>query len=149
MQINFKYNTKCPVCGDKLVVIDNYNYITMICPSCHTTVFEEFNHNVHVIKNGIMADGYNSSLDIFYKQLIAHSIYANSLSSDDFEEFWSEKLLIGILHNEDILANGIYDYFINKIKNFKLKQSCIYFDGYEQYLEMSKKDADNFKKYYE
>lgn len=81
--VDFSFNNVnvCPICGEKLVVIDNMNYVTMICPKCHSTVFEELDHSIHVIKNGIMDDGYNSSLDIFYKQLISYSLYTKFLSS--------------------------------------------------------------------
>lgn len=43
---------KCPVCGKKLVMIDNLNYFTLICKKCHTTVFEKFDGTVHKIKYG-------------------------------------------------------------------------------------------------
>lgn len=148
IEIDFKHSTKCPVCKYKLVVIDNYNYITMICPKCHSTVFEEFNHVVHIVKNGIMEDGYDVSLDIFYKQLLTHAMYANTLQRDDFEEYWNRIKWIGVIGNEDILSDGIYDYFINKIENFKMKQPCIYFNGYEKYLEASKSEAEKFQEMY-
>jgi len=148
IKIDFKHTTKCPICGKTLVIIDNYNYMTMICPKCHTTVFEEFNHTKHVIKNGIMEDGYNVSLDIFYKQFIAYSMYANSLSKMGFKNFWNEKAMIGVINNEDIMADGIYNYFIDKINNFKIKQPCMYFKGYELYLEMAKTDGEKFKNKY-
>lgn len=148
MNLNFNHVTKCPVCGEELVVIDNMNYMTMICPKCHSTVFEELDNTVHVVKNGIMKDGYNASLDIFYKQFISYSIYAKSLSSFERNKFWTEKRFIGMLNNEDIMADGIYDYFVDMIKNFKMRQPCIYFDGYEKYLEMSKSEAEKFKEFY-
>jgi ribosomal protein S27AE len=148
MEMNFKHTTKCPVCGEELVVIDNMNYMTMICPKCHSTVFQEFNKTIHVIKNGIMNDGYDASLDIFYKQFIAYSIFTRTLSKSDYEEFWMGKKMVGMLDNEDIMAEGIYNYFVDKIQNFKMKQPCIYFDGYEKYLEMSKPEAEKFKKSY-
>lgn len=148
MKKKFKQIIICPVCGEQLVVIDDMNYITMICPDCHSTIFEEFNNTVHIIKNGIMKDGYNASLDIFYKQFIVYSMYTKSLSSFEREEFWMEKKFLGIVNNEDIMADGIYDYFIEMVKNFKMRQPCIYFDGYEKYLEMSKTEAENFKERY-
>lgn len=111
IEMNFKHITKCPICGEELVLIDNYNYITMICPECHSTVFEEFDHTKHVIKNGIMKDGYNASMDIFYKQFITYSLYAKTLSDGEYEDFWQEKQLFGLIGNEDIFADGIYDYF--------------------------------------
>jgi ribosomal protein S27AE len=148
MDFNFNHVTKCPVCGEELVVIDNMNYITMICPKCHSTVFEELDNTIHVIENGIMKDGYNASLDIFYKQLIAYSLYAKFLSAYQRKKFWSELKTTGIIANEDILANGIYDYFINMTKGFKMRKPCIYFDGYEKYLQMSKPEADRFKEQY-
>ena len=147
-QIKFKQVIKCPICGNELVVIDDFNYITMICPKCHSTVFEEYDNTIHTIKNGIMKDGYNASLDIFYKQLIAYSLHANSLSEHEFKMFWNEKQIRGVLNNEDILADGIYDYFADKIDGFKMKQPCIYFKGYEKYLEMSKSNAEDFKNTY-
>lgn len=148
IEINLDFNTVCPVCGEELVVIDNYNYATMICPICHSAVFEEFNHKIHVIKNGIMEDGYNASMDIFYKQFITYSLYARSLTKQEYNEFWREKKLDGIINNEDIFADGIYDYFVDKMKSFKMKQPCIYFNGYEKYLRMSEVDAEEFKKKY-
>lgn len=146
IEINYEQNTKCPVCGKELVVIDNYNYVTMICTSCKSTVFEELDNTRHIIKNGIMEDGYNSSLDIFYKQFITYSLYARSLSKSDYAAFWQEKKMIGLLGNEDIFADGIYDYFVDKIEGFKMKQPCIYFNGYEKYLKISTTDANEFKK---
>lgn len=147
VDFNFRHITVCPICGEELVVIDNFNYITMICPECHSTVFEELDNNIHVIKNGIMEDGYDASMDIFYKQLVAYSIYAKSLNRQEYEEFWNEKRLIGLM-GEDILADGIYDYFVDKIKNFSMRQPCIYFKGYKKYLEMSKSESEDFKKKY-
>jgi len=147
VDFNFKHVTVCPICGEDLVVIDNFNYITMICPKCHSTVFEELDNTVHVIKNGIIKDGYDASMDIFYKQFIAYSLYAKTLSRREYEEFWNEKKFIGFM-GEDILADGIYDYFVDKVKNFKMRQPCIYFKGYEKYLEMSKQETENFKNKY-
>lgn len=146
IELNIKYNTTCPVCGEELVIIDNY--ITMICPKCHSTVFKELNNVTHTIKNGIMEDGYDASLDIVYKQFITYSLYAKSLTKNQYEEFWLEKKMLGLFSNEDIFAEGIYNYYVDKIKDFKMRQPCIYFDGYEKYLEMSKPDANNFKKKY-
>ena len=52
--------TICPICGHKLIKIDDMNYVTSICPDCHTTVFDEEDGNRHVIKHGISKkDGYN------------------------------------------------------------------------------------------
>ena len=147
VNFNFSHVTVCPICGEKLVVIDNFNYMTMICPKCHSTVFEELDNNIHVIKNGIMEDGYDASMDIFYKQIVAYSIYAKSLSRREYEEFWNEKKFIGLM-GEDILADGIYDYFVDKVKDFKMKRPCIYFKGYEKYLKMSEPEAEAFKKQY-
>lgn len=148
IEMNFKHVTKCPICKKELVLIDNYNYLTLICPKCHSTVFEELDHTKHIIKNGVMDDGYNASMDIFYKQFITYSLYAKSLPKYEYEEFWTEKKMIGLLENEDIFADGIYDYFVDKIHDFKMKQPCIYFKGYEKYLEMAKGDSDIFKKNY-
>ncbi|MDF2950580.1 MAG: hypothetical protein K0S18_163 [Anaerocolumna sp.] len=148
MKKNFKRITKCPICEDELVLIDDMNYLTMICPNCHSTVFEELDNTVHVIENGIMEDGYNASLDIFYKQLTAYSIYVKNLHPVLQKQFWEEKQFVGIFENEDILAGGIYDYFIDKIKGFKMRQPCIYFEGYKKYLEMSEPIANEFYKRY-
>lgn len=147
VDFNFKHVTKCPVCGEELVVIDNFNYMTMICPNCHSTVFEELDNTVHVIKNGIMKDGYDASMDIFYKQFIAYSLYAKTLSKKGYEKFWNDKKIVGLM-GEDILADGIYDHFVDRIKNFKMRQLCIYFKGYERYLKMSEPEAETFKKKY-
>jgi transcription elongation factor Elf1 len=148
MKKKFKQIIKCPVCGEDLVVIDDMNYMTMICPNCHSTIFEEFDNTVHIIKNGIMKDGYNASLDIFYKQFIAYLIYVRTLSSYEQKEFWTEKKFIGMINNEDIMADGIYDYFVDMVGDFKMRQPCIYFKGYEKYLEMSKPEAEKFKRLY-
>lgn len=147
IELNFKNNVTCQVCGKKLIVIDNYNYVTMICPKCHSTVFEEFDHTIHTIKHGVMKDGYDASMDIFYKQFIAYSLYAMNLSKSEYTNFWSEKKMIGLLLNEDIFAEGIYDYYVDRIQTFKMKQPCIYFKGYKKYLEMSEIEAEKFKKY--
>lgn len=147
IEMNFKHLTMCPICKEELVVIDNLNYITMICPKCHSTIFQEFDATIHIIKNGIMKDGYDASMDIFYKQFIAYSLYTRSLNKREYEEFWNEKKLIGLM-GEDILADGIYDYFVDKIKFFKMRKPCIYFKGYEKYLELSKPESENFKKKY-
>jgi endogenous inhibitor of DNA gyrase (YacG/DUF329 family) len=75
LHLNFEMTVqKCPFCGEELVVIDNMNFITSICPHCFTTVFEESNGDIHTIENGIMKDGYDASLDIFIKQISAHGI---------------------------------------------------------------------------
>jgi ribosomal protein S27AE len=148
IELKYDFNTECPECGEELIVIDNMNYITMICPKCHSTVFEELDGTIHVIKNGIMNDGYDASMDIFYKQFIAYSLYARNLTETDCQKFWIEKKLFGEIGNEDIFAKGIFDYYVNKMDGFKMKQPCIYFKGYEKYLEMSKPVANNFKKKY-
>lgn len=62
----------CPICGEHLEEIDDMNYITSICPHCYSTVFEELNGTLHVIKYGIAKDKYNVSMDIFYKQFLSH-----------------------------------------------------------------------------
>jgi len=148
MKKNFKQITKCPVCGEELVVIDDMNYMTMICPDCHSTVFQEFNNTVHTIKNGIMKDGYNASLDIFYKQLTAYSIYVKNLHPVLRKNFWEERKFVGMINNEDIMADGIYDYFVDMVKDFKIKIPCIYFKGYEKYLKMSEPIANEFYEKY-
>lgn len=124
---------KCPICGEELVIIDNMNYITSICPKCFSTVFEELFGDIHIIKNGKMKDGYDTSMDVFIKQMMAHgvAIKANAYN-------------IAEIRLDMILGNNIYDkrifnHFYPKMKKFKIKNPCIYWDGYEKYLDMSNK----------
>lgn len=137
---------RCPVCGKKLVLIDNLNYFTMICKKCHTTVFEEFNGTVHKIKHGIMKDGYNVSLDIFIKALSADSIAAFNMNESDRENYYRERLFDGYVVGCGIYQPDIFNYFEKEmIRNKqKLKNPCIYFNGYEKYLDYMKNFEDEF-----
>lgn len=133
LQLNFEMNVqKCPFCGEELVVIDNMNFFTSICPHCFTTVFEESNGKIHAIKDGIMEDGYNSSLDIFIKQLAAHGMVIRN-NWPELDEIKLDMFLGMSIYNE-----SIQEHFLPMMDSFDLKQPCIYWDGYEKYLEMSK-----------
>lgn len=134
---NKEYNSVeiCPVCGAKLEKIDDMNYITLICPKCHSTIFEELNGTLHIIKYGIAKDGYNVSMDIFYKQLLAHQMQLSGMFGmmNPGEIFMSRILKLGI-YNE-----YIYKHFTPMMRDFEIQRPYIYFDGYDKYLKMSEK----------
>lgn len=131
---NTKYNPIkiCPICGARIEQIDDMNYITLICPKCHSTIFEEMNGTLHIVKYGIANDEYNVSMDIFYKQLLAHQMHLNGMFGmiNPGEIFMSRILKLGI-YNEDI-----YEHFSPMISDFKMRRPYIYFDGYDKYLKM-------------
>lgn len=129
---------KCPVCGKKLVMIDNLNYYTLICKKCHTTVFEEFDGTVHKIKYGIMKDGYNASLDIFMKSLASDTLMTHSMDEHEKDQYCREKLFNGRILGVGIYQSDIFNYFIKEmdVNNQQIKNPCIYFNGYEKYLDM-------------
>lgn len=125
----------CPVCGNHLEEIDDMNYITSICPHCYSTVFEELNGTLHVIKNGIAKDKYNVSMDIFYKQFLSHQIAMRGmLGNINPGEIIASRMFKVNIYNE-----SIFKHFSPMIKNFKVKQPYMYFKGYEKYFEMSDK----------
>ena len=138
---NYESIKICPVCGNYLEEIDDMNYITSICPHCYSTVFEELNGTLHVIKNGIAKDKYNVSMDIFYKQFLSHQIaMSGMLGNTNLGEIIASRMFKVNIYNEDI-----FNHFYPMVKTFKTKSSYIYFDGYEKYLEMAK---DYFKGVY-
>lgn len=129
---------KCPVCGKELIIIDNMNYFTLICRKCHTTVFEEFDGNIHKIKCGIMKDGYNASLDIFMKSLMSDTITAYNMNEDDRRDYYENRVFEGHVLNCGIYQTDIFEYFKKEMNNNhqKMKSPCIYFDGYQKYLDI-------------
>ncbi|POO87893.1 hypothetical protein [Clostridium sp. 3-3] len=140
LQLTFDMTVlKCPFCGEELEVIDNMNFITSICPHCFTTVFEELNGKIHTIKNGIMSDGYNSSLDIFIKQLAAHGMAIKNEWAD------LDDIRLDMFLGMSIYNQSIQEHFLPMMDSFNLKQPCIYWDGYEKYLEMSKEIYKDIK----
>lgn len=131
----------CPICEKELIDIDDMNYFTSICPKCYSTVFEELNGKVHVIKNGIAKDKYNISLDIFYKQFLAHQMLLKGMLGD----VNPGEILCMRMFRLNIYNESIFNHFINMIEKFKMRKPYIYFDGYEKYLEMSDKyTRENF-----
>lgn len=123
----------CPVCGEELINIDDMNYSTSICPKCFSTVFEETNGEIHTIRNGKDNKNYNVSMDIFLKQLLSHNM---SLMGKFGIVNVGDILLYKTL-STNIYDNRIFDHFYPMIKDFKMKQRYIYFDGYEKYLKSS------------
>lgn len=124
----------CPVCGEYLEEIDDMNYITSICPHCYSTVFEELNGTLHVIKNGIAKDRYNVSMDIFYKQFLSHQmVMRGMLGNANIGEILASRMF-----NVNIYNRSIFNHFYPMMGNFKAKSSYIYFDGYKKYLDMAK-----------
>lgn len=123
----------CPVCGEELINIDDMNYSTSICPKCFSTVFEELSGEVHTIRNGKDDKNYNVSMDIFLKQLLSHNM---SLMGKFGIVNVGDILLYKTL-GTNIYDNRIFDHFYPMIKDFKMKQRYIYFDGYEKYLKSS------------
>ncbi len=123
----------CPICGEMLVKIDDMNYFTSLCPQCHSAVFEELDGTLHVTKSGIAQDGYNVSLDIFYKQLVCHQMAIEGKFGDaDLSEIMRARIFRTNIYNE-----AIYSYFAPMTDDFKMRQPYIYFNGYEKYFKMS------------
>lgn len=125
--------TKCPICGEELIAVDDLNYFTSICPKCYSAVFEETNGALHVIENGIAQDGYNVSLDIFYKQLQSDQMAMHGIL---------DNIDLGVIVFKRIFHIGIYHpsiskHFMRNIENFKVRARYIYFDGYEKYLKIT------------
>ena len=126
--------TKCPLCKNKLVEIDDKNYVTSICPKCFSTVFDENNGNRHVIENGISKeDGYNISLDIVYKQFLVHQMILSGALGD----INTEDIVYQRVFEENIYNKFIFNHFSPMFKNFKMRQPYMYFNGYKKYFEMS------------
>lgn len=137
---------KCPICGKKLVMIDNLNYFTLICKKCHTTVFEEFDGTVHKIKRGKMKDGYDASLDIFMKSLAADTMNTCKMTQSKKKEYYTNRLIEGELLDYGIYQPEIFKYFTREMhrNQQEVKNPCIYFDGYQKYYERMLEFQDEF-----
>lgn len=133
---NFKKTEFCPLCGEHLVEIDDMNYITSICPHCFSTIFEELNGVLHVVKNGIDEDGYNVSMDVFYSQLLIHYMaLSGKLGNVNTGEIIALRMFKLNIYN-----NLIFNHFSQMVKTFVLKERpYMYFKGYEKYFELSDK----------
>lgn len=127
----------CPVCGEHLVKIDDMNYFTSICPKCFSTIFEELDGTLHIIKNGFSKeDNYNISLDIFYNQFIAHQMVLKGMLGD----VNPGEIIASRIFRVNIYDESIFNHFFPMIKNFKMKKRpYMYFKGYKKYFEMSDK----------
>lgn len=138
--------TICPICGHKLIKIDDMNYVTSICPNCHTSVFDEEDGNRHVIKYGISKkDGYNISLDIVYKQFLSDQMVISGRLNVNPGEVMCRRIF-----KTDIYSDPMVNHFFPMFNDFKMQQKYNYFDGYDKYFRMS----DNyfrktFPKFYE
>lgn len=132
---NYKPNNYCPCCGATLVKIDDMNYFTLICPECYTTVFEEIDGKVHSIKNGIASDGYNVSLDIFYKQFMGHEMMLNGM----FGKINPGEIILSRIFRRNIYDELIFKHFSPMIHDFTDRRPYMYFKGYSKYFKMSDK----------
>lgn len=133
----------CPVCGEQLVEIDSVNYFTSICPKCFSTIFEELDGTLHIIKNGISKeDNYNVSLDVFYSQFLIHQMMLNGM----FGDVNPGEIIASRIFRVNIYDEFIFNHFFPMIKNFKMKKRpYMYFKGYRKYFEMSDKyTKENF-----
>lgn len=143
MNKNYEQIEICPVCGEHLVKIDDMNYFTSICPKCFSTIFEELNGTLHIIKNGFSKeDNYNVSLDIFYNQFIAHQMVLKGMLGD----VNPGEIIASRIFRVNIYDESIFNHFFPMIKNFKMKKRpYMYFKGYRKYFEMSDKyTKENF-----
>lgn len=127
----------CPICKASLEEIDDMNYSTYICPECYSAIFEEPNGNVHAVKYGIAEDGYNVSLDIFYKQILMDRMLLNGMLGMVNPSL----VLLLRLVNAGIYNQKIYRHFLPMTDDFKARRPYIYFIGYEKYFAMSDKYA--------
>lgn len=133
---NYEAIKICPVCGEHLVKIDDMNYITSICQHCYSTIFEEVNGTLHIIKNGIAKDNYNVSMDIFYSQLKIHEMAMQGM----FGEINLGEIIASRMFRVNIYNESLFSHFAPMIKSFKpRKRPYMYFDGYEKYFKMSDK----------
>lgn len=143
MNKNYEQIEICPVCGEHLVKIDDMNYFTSICPKCFSTIFEELDRTLHIIKNGFSKeDNYNVSLDIFYNQFIAHQMVLKGMLGD----VNPGEIIASRIFRVNIYDEFIFNHFFPMIKNFKMKKRpYMYFKGYRKYFEMSDKyTKENF-----
>ena len=123
----------CPICGHKLIEIDNMNYVTSICSNCYTTVFDEEDGNRHVLKYGISEkDGYNVSLDIVYKQFLSDQmIMSGKLNVNP------GNVICRRIFKTDIYSDLMQNHFFPMFNKFKMRQKYNYFDGYNKYYKVS------------
>lgn len=143
MNKNYEQIEICPVCGEHLVKIDDMNYFTSICPKCFSTIFEELNGTLHIIKNGFSKeDNYNVSLDIFYNQFIAHQMVLKGMLGD----VNPGEIIASRIFRVNIYDESIFNHFFPMIKNFKIHvRTFLHFKGYRKYFEMSDKyTKENF-----
>ncbi len=143
MRKNYEPIKICPVCGENLVEIDDMNYFTSICPQCISTIFEEFDETLHIIKNGFSKeDNYNVSLDIFYNQFIVHQMVLKGMLGD----VNPGEIIASRMFRVNIYDESIFNHFFPMIENFKMKKRpYMYFKGYRKYFEMSDKyTKENF-----
>ena len=131
---NYEAIKICPVCGERLVKIDDMNYITSICPHCYSTVFEEINGTLHVIKNVNAKDNNNVSMDVFYKQFLTHQMVMQGIiDCGNLGEIMFLRMIKGNIYEE-----SIFNHFAPMVKKFKMITPYKYFEGYEKYLDMAK-----------
>ena len=119
------------------------NYFTSICPKCFSTIFEELDGTLHIIKNGFSKeDNYNVSLDIFYNQFLAHQMVLKGILGD----VNPGEIIASRIFRVNIYDESIFNHFFPMIKNFKMKKRpYMYFKGYRKYFEMSDKyTKENF-----
>lgn len=123
----------CPICGHKLIEIDNMNYVTSICSNCYTTVFDEEDGNRHILKYGISEkDGYNVSLDIVYKQFLSDQmIMSGKLNVNP------GNVICRRIFKTDIYSDLMQNHFFPMFNKFKMRQKYNYFDGYNKYYKVS------------
>lgn len=143
MSKSYKTIKICPVCGGQIVEIDNMNYFTSICPKCFSTIFEELDGTLHIIRNGISKeDNYNVSLDIFYNQFLVHQMALKGMLGD----VNPGEIIASRIFRVNIYDESIFKHFYPMIKNFKMKKHpYMYFKGYRKYFEMSDKyTKENF-----
>ena len=142
---------RCPICGKELIIIDNTNYFTLICRKCHTVIFEEFDGTVHKIKRGIAKDGYNVALDIFMKSLASDSMLAYTLTEEEREKYYKERLFEGQILNVGIYQQDIFDYFQKEMErnNQEIRNQYIYFEGSQKYLDRMMEFQDELQEMYD
>lgn len=143
MRKNYEQIKICPVCGKHLIEIDDMNYFTSICPQCFSTIFEELDGTLHIIKNGISKkDNYNVSLDIFYNQFLVHQMALKGMLGN----VNPGEIIASRMFRVNIYNDAIFNHFFPMIENFKMKKRpYMYFKGYQKYFEMSDKyTKENF-----
>lgn len=137
MKASYEAIKICPICGEQLEEIDDMNYFTSICPKCFSTIFEELDGTVHIIRNGISKeDGYNVSLDVFYNQFLVHQMALKGMLGS----INPSGIIASRIFNVNIYNESIFNHFWPMVKNFKMKERpYMYFKGYKKYFKMSDK----------